>query len=295
MSECGGCPTALSAVRLGYEPIPFTTAEQQVMEEGKLHEDLIIARLVSGGYIVTDREREVSLTTPLFTLTGHIDGIAHKDGVDYLLEMKALGRFTFAEFKKSGLAAFQGYAWQISAYQSQINLPVLLVVKCRDTGELIKEVLLSPIILLADIVEKLSTIETYVREGVLAPNTCTEKERARCKVRYMCQRGEKMQPTELQPSNLVEAAQLWKEASEVEKVAGDMKSLAKATFLAHCKETGVAKYQVEGVSISYRGLVHRETLDRKILAGLVSEEIIKKALVKGAPWEDISIRVLGEG
>ena len=293
-SEVGSCPRVLGATRLGYEAISFSEDEKTLLEEGLIHEGLIVSRLEAKGYTFTDRGRELVLDTPLYSLLMHIDGIAHRNGADYLFEAKALGRFTFAQFLKNGLSAFPQYEWQVSAYWSKIPLPILMAVKCRDTGKLIVQIHDEPSVSIQTIVSKLEEVEAYAREGELIPHSCSEKEWVRCRFRYLCPRGEPEPSQVAILPNLVEAARTWREAQEVKDIADDMVERAKATFLAHCKETGNSKFWVEGVSVSYHGLRDKTYLDEKVLKELVPEEVWQKAVKKTRPWEDISIRLAQE-
>lgn len=293
MSEAGTCSRVLGAVRLGYEPLPETEASKRIMREGQRHEELTIQDLTDEGYVITDRQKEIVLETPILILQGHIDGVARKDGLPYLLEIKSMGRFTFQKYQTKGLGAFPEYQAQITCYEANTQLPILYVVKNRDNGELNKMILEKPPIDFSQICDKLNLVELCVQDGVLPDAEYTEdSERCRwCKFPYLCIKPEKEVKVEELPS-LIEAAELFKEGKKYEEMSEERIEQAKHIFLSHAKENKLDKYQVAGVSISYSGERQKSYIDEKKLKELVSEDIWKQVYKQSKPWDDIRIRIL---
>lgn len=297
MSESGACPKVLGAIRLGYEPIPETEASLRIMRESQRHEGLVIEDLEEEGYIITDSQKEYIIETPILILKGHIDGIAQKNTHKNTLEIKALGRFTFQKYQSKGLDEFFGYKAQITCYSKATELPILLAVKNRDTGEIIKTEFKEPPMSFNDIVDKLNMVELCVMDGVLPDAEFSDdRDQCRwCRFKYLCSKPEVEEKVKLENlPTLVEAAQLHKEGKELAKLADERIESAKETFLAHSKSNKVDKFKVAGVSVSYLGQRQKRYLDEVELKKLVSEDILNKAYKLGKPWEDIRIRILKE-
>lgn len=292
MSESGGCPKALAAAKLGYDPIPRTDDDLLIMNESKMHEGLVISKLDEEGFTVFSSQMELNYEHPLFLLRGHIDGIAHKGGRQWLLEVKALGRSTFLEYQKHGLTAFPHYAAQVRCYSHILNLPILMAVKCRDTGKLLKDEA-QPEITFDQIIEKLSMVELAVREERLPEvEACSWRDRQWCGYKFLCQVPAKQDGQEVAEVEAIMAAELWKEGKALEEEAEEKLARAKILLLAFSRQTKITKFQVSGVSVSYLGVRQREYLDEKVLKELVPDYVWKKALKKGKEWEDIRIRAL---
>ena len=296
MSQAGDCAKALSAQHLGYEATPETASSLLIMEESTWHEGRVVQKLEQEGYVVTDRQKELTLEEALFVLQGHIDGVASRAGLSYLLEVKALGRFTFQKYQRDGLMAFPGYAAQVSCYQHMLKLPILLAVKCRDTGQLLETILPDPPMDFYSILDKLLQVEVSVREGELYPATCDEKDKRYCSFRFLCEPSEEkaLAKVESLPS-LIEAAALWKEGKQLESQAEERLEQAKQAFIAYPQSSQVDKFSVGGVSVSYLGKKSRIYLDEAKLKELLAPEILELARKQGKTWEDVRIRAIKEG
>ena len=297
MSESGNCPKVLAARQLGYEPVPETEASLRIMRESSRHEGWVCEELESEGYAITDRQKELTIETPLLKLVGHIDGIADKDSTRQLLEIKALGRFTYAKYLREGLDAYPEYQAQVTCYAEALKLPILFVVKNRDTGEIIKTRLDKPPMLIDDILSKLNTVELYVRDGELPPEEFDEKRQACrwCHYRYLCTKPEPESEVKVEElPSLLEAAELYKEGKAFEELATERLDQAKSVFLTHSKTTNIDKFKVGGVSVSYLGTRQRQYLDEAKLKELVSGDILKQVYKMGKPWDDLRVRILKE-
>ena len=92
---------------------------------------------------------------------------------------------------------------------------------------------------------------------------------------------------------LVEAAESYKTALELEKQAEEMKSVAKDTLLLHSKQNKVDKYRVSGVSVSYHGQRTKTFLDEKVVKE-AAPDIYRLALKESKPFDSYTIRILKE-
>ena len=287
MSEAGHCPRVLAARRLGYEEPPRSQEIENLLDDCLWHEERVVMRLRSEGWDITDRQREVSLSTPLLQLVGHIDGIASREDGRFLLEIKALGRFTFNSYIKGGILAFLDYAAQVTCYQKAIQLPILMAVKNRDTAVIKRDIMTSPPLSFERIVDSLNIAEQSVRNGSLPEWKCDERARERCPMSYLCGPG-KAEVKELALPDLIEAARLWREGKELEREAEEKLGKARDAFLARAREE--PSFTVEGLAVQYYGVRQRSYIDEVALRSLVPEETIKQAMRPGKPWDDLRVR-----
>lgn len=248
MSQLGQCPRALSAFRLGYEPLPEPGFLQLAAREGSRHEVWVINDLQEEGWQIIDRQKEIALDFPALKLVGHIDGIARKDGQERLLEIKSLGRFRFGSFANSGFARFRDYAVQITAYHQALNLPILYVVKDRDSGKRMNLELDTPPLEWEQVYEAVLGVEIAVRKKQLYPAQMTDDFTCRiCRYRYLCQEEEKT-PMSIS-GDVLRAAGLRRRAMELETEAKELRAEADPVLLTAARERG--KFTIDDLAISY--------------------------------------------
>mgnify|MGYP000285870504 CR=1 FL=1 len=273
ISSLGQCPRVLSAQALDYQPLPEMEFMKLAAREGERHEEWIIEDLQSEGWQVTDRQREVKLSFPAFELIGHIDGIASRNGDKRLLEIKSMSRFRFASFANSGFARFRDYAVQVTAYHRAVGLPVLYVVKDRDSGKRLDLELDEPPVRWEEVYASVMSVEVHVRKRQLCPAVRTDDFACRiCRYRYLCEPEEKV-PVPVD-NNILEAARLRRRAMELEAEAKELRAEADPVLLEVAKRHGSfvvddlsVAYVPEGESISYpvtalRKLVPADLLER---------------------------------
>jgi CRISPR/Cas system-associated exonuclease Cas4 (RecB family) len=250
MSSLGHCPRALSAARLAYEPLPEPRFLQVAGREGERHEGWVIEDLEAEGWEVTDRQREVRLRYPAFELVGHIDGIARRNGDRYLLEVKSMSRFRYQSFVSGGFTRFRDYAYQITAYQKAVNLPVMYVVKNRDSGQVLEPVpvLEKPPADWEQVYDTILSVELAARKKQLCPATYSDDFACRtCRYRYLCQ-GEQGGPAPVE-AEVVRAAGLRRRAMELEAEAKELITETTPVLLAAARESG--KLTVDDLAITY--------------------------------------------
>ena len=210
MSGVGGCPRAVVAQRLGYDVVEPPEFMQTAAKEGTRHEDWVAEDLKELGWKVSKpvvclrcgrNGHHVELDFPAFKLVGHMDRLAwrddpktrvHIEDSDRLVEIKSLGRFRAEKLIKA-LAhdtfkqEFREYAMQVSCYHHASNVPILYVVKNRDTGKLVTFEIEAPYSR-EYISEYVLELELRARKDSLPK--CEYRrgdfERTICAVKYMC-------------------------------------------------------------------------------------------------------------
>ena len=323
MSETGGCPRAMSAIRLGYEPIPITENDRERLDYYASCEALAANQIKKLGFTLqeseiclTCRDRygntryglHVELDSIMFSLMGHLDRRLLYNDKLVPVEIKSLGRFSWQNFKRYEFEKFYGYACQEACYLEAENSPGIYWVMNRDTGESLKYIIndynndividdfkhITLPVTYQSIVDDINNIELCVQDGELVEAPVLSDCRY-CRMRFLCGAEEKedVVKEENLPS-LVEAAQLYKDGHELERQGKDQKEQAKMSFVFHARDNKVPKFKVSGISISYRGQKTRKWLDEKILRESVSEEIIRLSTKESKPYDDISIRILKE-
>ena len=325
MSESGNCPRVLAAPKLGYEPIPESESQIKLLKHASRHEQVVADALSDEGYTLLDAglcldclkefgEKRygfhVEIITFLIRLIGHIDRLIVVNGSSYPLEIKSLGRFTFEKFKRERFGYSPSYAGQEACYLEAIKRPGFYAVQNRDTGELLKysiprngkfielegfERLEIPITY-EQVESKLHLVELGVQNQDLPQTAFDEKsnECRWCRVRYLCSKEDKEEKAkDLNLPTLLEAAELYKEGKQFERMAEERVEQARQVFITHAKEQGLEKYRVQNLSISYRGQKTKKWLDEKTIRSLVSPEIVKQAEKESKPYDDYSIRILG--
>jgi hypothetical protein len=275
ISSLGHCPRALSAAQLGYEPLPEPRFLRLAAREGERHEEWLIEDLTSEGWEITDRQKEVKLEYPAFELVGHIDGIARRNGDSYLLEIKSMSRFRFAAFSSAGFVRFRDYAFQVTAYQKAVALPVLYVVKNRDSGQRLEPdlVLERPPLEFEEVYEAVLSVELAVRKKQLCLAQVSDDYICRtCRFRYLCQ-DEQKAPVPID-TDVIRAAGLRRRALELESEVRELRAEADPVLLAAARERG--KMTVEDLAISYVPAGESVSYPVTELRNLVSSDILEK-------------------
>ena len=238
MSSLGNCPRALSAQAQNYEPLPEMEFMKLAAKEGRLHETAVVEDLESEDWRITERQREVKLSFPSFELIGHIDGIALRDGDRHLLEIKSMSRFRYASFASAGFARFYGYAVQITCYHQAVSLPIMYVVKDRDSGKRHDLFLARPPLNWGQVYESVLAVEVAVRKKQLCPASRSDDFVCRtCPYRYLCEPEGKEVPLPL-TVEVLETAKLRRRAMELEAEAKELRAECDPTLLAVAKQHG---------------------------------------------------------
>ncbi len=199
-SAIGDCLTALVASSLGYDPARSPFSEKvmsNAAKEGNLHEQAIIDTLVDEhGWRIDSSQGVIEFQViPRVIIRGHIDGKCRPKGkrLPRLLEAKTMSRDRFRKWMSLGDNAterlltdeFESYAWQVSAYMHQLNMPAMYVVKNRDSGILDISEIARPLIPMADIEQKIIEAEMWRRREELPPCMASSGDKFFCSFPYL--------------------------------------------------------------------------------------------------------------
>jgi hypothetical protein len=283
MSEAGYCARALAAMKRGHEPASRSALSETILKEASAQEGMVVSSLREEGYIVDyrpDNQEEVELIHPLFVLKGHLDGRISGNELEseHVLEIKALGRFSYQKFTRKGLEAFPEYKAQISCYMAATGLPCFFVVKNRDTGQITKTRFESPPIDPQLILNRIARIELL--QGGLPEGEFKEgSDQCRnCLYSYLCVR--EPEEYEITSSELIMAAAKWRKGEALHKEAEALQKEAKEIFALQAAET--PSFKVDGLRVVKVEAV-RETLQRDKLVELgVDESVIDRATKKSS-------------
>ena len=301
MSTVGNCSRVLAAKRLGYKPTPQSlqdiaklnhysrleaVAAQQIIDLGYQVELSMACQTCLDRYEIEKHGIHVEINTTLFLLIGHLDRRLILSDRKLPIEIKSLGKASWIKFQREHFSAFPSYAGQECAYLQAENQPGIYWVMDRDSGDSLKYIVndsnneislnnfekINLPITFSSIEDKLNQIEIYVQDNVL-PDAVERDDCFWCHYSYLCHKKEdlnkelKMETT----SFLVEMAEDYKYALELEKTAAEIKSNAKDILLQHCKQNNVERYRCSGLSVSYRGTKTKEYLDTASLKKLKPE------------------------
>lgn len=202
-SSVGGCPRALVAFGLDYDPMPVPDEMQKKFDEGTNWELRLLDRIAKKGVDTRDGQHYK------LTLNGDhqhrvrfpvIDGVEVRAALDdvgavyeingedishptpCIVEVKFLGDDMYEDFKRKGIGFKPGYAWQVSSqmygmeHELKVMVPVLFVCalkkrspsgKLIGIAELTGEWIISPPIKGAEFVTKLTRVEQAIAKQKL--------------------------------------------------------------------------------------------------------------------------------
>jgi len=278
MSSAGKCPRALSAKRLGYEPVPAKPWLEQAANEGKWHELRIIDELMSSGYGVFDRQLEVKIEYPEFVLLGHIDGKVVSNGNIRLLEIKSMGQFEFDRWMRWKFDAFPEYAVQLACYLAATKLnESLYIVKNRNTGYTARMDILGTVADLEEVVAKLTKVEHYVLHGSLAPAEFDPQliQCQRCNYQHLC--VTKPEPSDIDIIELDKAVGQWRRGKQMVDEGRILMENADLTLGSYASRLDTKRFIHNELVVQ---LVHtkRESYSRKKLLEIFTAEQLAPAL-----------------
>lgn len=182
-SKIGSCPRQIWAHWKGIEPRKagyHEIGEKEVgefnsnpFEEGHLHEAHIQHSMIQAGWKLDLLEAEFELVVgPRVKVIGHMDmgsAIDPATGIDYVAEIKTMNRDGFAKFVEHGLEVFPSYAIQLSTTMIAMRKPGLLIVKNRDSGNIIRQIFDEPPVDMGAIVKRVVAIKRAVEEDRMPP------------------------------------------------------------------------------------------------------------------------------
>jgi len=279
MSESGRCPKALSAELLGYEPESLPAFVEKAAEEGKWHEDRIVSQLVH----VSDRQKELTLDFPSFTLLGHIDGIYHPNlnnpNSNQLLEIKSMSQYEFDRWMKEGFKGFPNYASQITCYMEATELKeCLYIVKNRSSGYEDREVLSEPPSDFSALINKLTWVEECVDGKHLAESEFDPQsiECRRCEYKALCV-PEAKELTPVEEADLSAAVKNWRQGKQLISEGQELVDKARETLENHTRATNILKWRHSGLAILLVHIKEQTTYPKANLLKLFTEEQLEPA------------------
>lgn len=138
LSSIGRCVRQQAYKKLGTEENGKTLDSRALMVffQGDMAELAIVMLAKAAGCDITDCQKEVEIDG----VKGHIDGLLHADA-DYLLEVKSMSSYGFAEFQRGILD--DGYRFQINAYAHALGLKQAIVVGLNKDAGVLHETVIS--------------------------------------------------------------------------------------------------------------------------------------------------------
>jgi len=283
MSESGKCARALSAKYLSYEPTPAPKWLETSANEGKWHEDRIIALLEEQGLILIARQEELILDFPSFNLIGHIDGKVIEANLPVelvrLLEIKSMSQFEFDRWMRGDFKEFPQYASQITCYMEATGLDeCLYIVKNRNSGFEDRRVLTEKPMHMTEVIAHLTDVTNHILGNQLVPGDFDPQslECQRCEYKHLCI-PEPKELTPIEEAGLSAAAADWRRGRQLISEGEELVNKAREVFEAHTRATNVLKWQHSGLAIQ---LIHtkRESYEKKELLKLFTLEQLEPAL-----------------
>lgn len=286
-SEIGGCLRYIFLKKMGIQvaqPIGGTTGA--VREDGFLHEDDIIARLMMSGHNITQRNLVLEMTNPLHII-GHPDGIM--DG-KYLLEIKALGSIGFAN-----LAAESAVNPELPfRYMAQIQVYLHCVVKMFDISQcimVVKDRNASKTRFFGIDYSQELTNQVFSRILHMSDNPPRECHPGDGQYFYCPYARTVYCYGNLPPETLElrEAAALWREGKKHDAVASDYIAQARSQFSGVMKAQGKDEVLVDGV-VARLSPRTRTTWVEDVLKELVPDELALSRAKRITVYEELRIR-----
>lgn len=271
MSKVGICSRTLSAERLGLVQHDGSTPEylRLAAREGSRHEQWIKEDLPEHGFQSVgasyyckpcDRygvhvELEVTSIGTDYKFIGHIDDYAYSinhPGQMYLTEYKALGRF-MCQSLREGVENHRTYATQVSLYyyaEAKLKeLPILYVIKNRDTGSMGVRVYEEPLITQGDILTRLMMVEEYITKNELAPCDADREGPDKYHCTGLCDEGTKLDINI--PENITNEVANYRVALGLETQAKEIKTQARGLFTAYINASGKRSIKVDDLMLSW--------------------------------------------
>lgn len=272
MSSVGICARTLSATRLGLLPADGGEPPEYLRlaaREGSRHEQWIKDDLPEHGYKSIGHpyycdlcgrygihiELVKDLSNIAFKFIGHIDDYVYpinNPGHMHIAEYKALGKYMNWKLE-DGIDGHRTYATQVSLYyyaQAQKSaLPILYVIKNRDTGKMTVRVFEEPPIVMDTILSRLSTIENYVAKREMAPCDADREGPDKYHCTALCDEGAKLDMPV--PETVNAEVNNYRTALALEAEIAGLKTVARGVFSAYVQASGKKSIRVDGMTITW--------------------------------------------
>jgi hypothetical protein len=271
MSKIGTCARTISANMLDIikSDGSGTTPEylRLAAREGRRHEKFIREDIKEFGWNSVALTSEdvacskcnrdgyhVEIQQPTRTLVGHIDDFVFNDNDTtnmHIAEYKALGRFTTDKIIKKGIDFYRTYATQITLYHEACNnLPMLYVIKSRDTGSHHLTIMEKPPLGMDEITTRLDTIESYISQGELAPCDMPDDFIDKWSCTGLCEAGPTIVEADL-PENVTKAVHDLRVSKILENEAESIKANSRKFLHAYLDGAGLSRIMVDDMQVTF--------------------------------------------
>lgn len=271
MSKVGICSRTLSAERLGLIQHDGSTPEylRLAAREGNRHEQWIKEDLPEHGFQSVDASYycepcdrygvHVELLVPsgrpslIYMFVGHIDDYCYpldNPGHMHIAEYKALGRFT-CQSLRDGIEDHRTYATQVSLYyySQRAPVPILYVIKNRDTGGMNVQVYQEAPILEGEIISRLDIVEEYIAKNELAPCDADREGPDKYHCTGLCDEGTKLDINI--PENITNEVANYRVALALETQAKEIKTQARGLFTAYINASGRKSIKIDDMVLGW--------------------------------------------
>lgn len=249
-----GCLRQMYLIAKGIEGDFYESA---VLEEGRLHEDDIVAKMRVKGLNITDRFQE--LQHPGLPLKGHPDGrfvVTGSEGLSipegrYLLEVKSMDRSFYYKAIKNFIEFFPHLYRQLQSYSlmSEGHEPVFTPVKNRATGE-IHELIFEPD---QNAWREIEDWIRLLRQAILTdgydykqlPCPPTDSITGKyCPYRAIGMCEHQTNIPEVTETQVVQALSDYEEGKVLERQGGNLKDSAKTVIIHYLKKNNVRQIKI---------------------------------------------------
>lgn len=296
MSESGKCSKTLSAKLLGYRSEPAPVWLETAANEGKWHEERIVGELRKRDNVY-NRQGEITLNYPGFTLVGHIDGIIEDydhQRVAKLLEIKSMSQFEFDRWMRDGFKGFPSYAAQITCYMEATGLnECLYIVKNRSSGYENRRVLTEKPMHMTEIIGNLTEATNYALASELVPKDFDPQSIGcrRCEYKHLCV-PEAKELTSVKEAGLNAATDDWRAGKALVERGKYLVEKAREVFEGHTKATNILKWQHSGLAIQLVHFSEQKTYPKSKLFQHFTEEQLEPACQIKEAYDQLRINDL---
>jgi len=256
--------------------------ESAVLEEGRLHEDDIIARLRVHGISIDGRFEE--LKHPELPLTGHPDGSFQLDTqIDflepgkYVLEVKSMDRAFWYRARKNFKDYFPHLYRQIQAYlMMKSEHRAYTVIKNRASGEVYEEIIepdlevqdeiatyLKLLLRMIDIIDFDYMVISCPDINSITARYCPYKSMNLCE--------HQTNIVSYSDEEVAQAVADYREARSLEKVSTEMNKRARAVLVAYMKSHGLDRAVLSGAKAKFEQRT-RKSIDTELLKSILDTD-----------------------
>jgi len=261
--------------------------DSPVFEEGRLHEDDVLAKLAVKGIRVYDRQVELSHSDLL--LKGHPDAWVEIEGRTYISDVKSMDRSYWYKAVTDFILNFRHLYLQVQSYSLMSKQePIYIPIKNRATGQ-IHELFFEPDpVVFAEIEAGIALLESAVQDKTFNYMTlsCSQEDSIKgrwCpyKKRGLCEHQTNI--PDVTEAEVVQAISDYDEGRVLTRQGDKLKSEARKTVVAYLKRHGLDKIKVMGRTPRLTDMVRRNCdferlleLDKTIYDEVVSESNYEK-------------------